>query len=212
MKTRIILVRHGETEWNLQGRIQGRLDSPLTEAGRRQAEAIANRLQPSSPQAIASSDLGRCMQTASIIARTIPRDVIPMKEFREKGGGIFEGYSWPEIERHFPAEYRRYREHAPGYTQPGAESWSDATARGLSGLDSVVRRYAGKRIVIVTHGGVLHAMIRNVLGIPDGAPSRIHFRNGALHTLVHEESGYSVETIGDMCHLDGETADDIESK
>jgi len=211
-ETRLFLVRHGETVWNQQRRIQGHLDSPLTDNGRRQAEAIAGHVRRLKPAVILSSDLGRCMETASIIGAALSMKVTPVRAFREKSGGIFEGYTWPEIEGRFPVEHKRYVASRSNYRQPGAESWEETKNRVFSGLDTAVRDHRGKRIVVVTHGGTLHALIRSVLGIPDGSPSRFEFRNGALHTIVHKDAEYLVETLGDMSHIEGESLGDVESK
>ncbi|MCU0723092.1 MAG: histidine phosphatase family protein [Planctomycetes bacterium] len=189
-ETRIDLCRHGETAWNVEGRLQGWLDSPLTARGRAQAAALAERLRPLRPARLVASDLGRAMETARIVAGALGVDLRPDARFREKGGGIFEGLTWPEAERDHPAEVALYRSGNPRYALPGGEDWESFQNRAAAGLAELAAEAAGTRVALVTHGGVIQALVRHVLGIPLPSPRRFVLRNGSLFHLEVRDGAF----------------------
>src|SRR5450759_4619565 len=106
--THLLAIRHGETEWNSQGRFQGHLNSALSEAGLAQAEALGERLARESVDLLLSSDLGRALQTASAIARRTGREIVVEPRLRERRMGIFEGLTPAEVQTRYPDEYARF--------------------------------------------------------------------------------------------------------
>jgi probable phosphoglycerate mutase len=202
METHIFLLRHGETEWNAARRLQGQSDSPLTEAGRAQLPAVARRVAALDPDVIISSDLGRAMETARGVSEGLDIGIEPNQVFRERSFGHLEGLSWEEVSRRYPEEYAEARTNRWHFTPPGGESWNDAAGRVVAGLEELVMRHAGKRLLIVSHGGVCQLVVRHVLGIPNELPRRFEIRNLSLHHIVNREGIFFVETLGDRSHLE----------
>jgi probable phosphoglycerate mutase len=201
--TRVIVIRHGETEWNVAARIQGHSDSPLTAAGMEQAEALARRLALEKFDVLIASDLGRAMQTARRIAELSPHDVIPDPRFRERNFGAGEGLGYDEIDRLFPNAFSRVGEVDPDYAIPGGESRRQFHERIKAAFESVVREHAGKTIVVVAHGGVLATFYRHVHEIGLESPHRIPIANASYNALRHDDGVFAVEAWADTDHLTG---------
>ena len=201
--TRLILVRHGETQWNIERRFQGHLDSPLTESGRNQAIVLANRLKNFRFNAFYSSDLGRAASTADLIKDVIGLDYVSDRLLREVNVGVFSGLTLDTIEKDYPAEWEAFRTRSPEYSIPEGESDEQFLKRILGFLDKVKDKHSGEQVLVITHGGVVHQLMRHILGIPPGHPRRFHLKNSGLFFITYEEEGWMVETMGDTAHLQG---------
>ncbi len=199
--TRFIVVRHGETRWNVEMRIQGQRDSDLTENGVAQAEAIAGRLAAERVDALISSDLGRAMQTARCIGERIGRDVVPDARFRERAFGAGEGMTYTEVDQVYPGAFARIREVDPDLVIPGGESRRQFHERVRDAFDDIARRHAGRTLVVVTHGGVLATFFRHVHGIAIHLPRAIPITNAAYNVLRHEAGAWAIESWDDAGHL-----------
>ena len=199
--THVIVVRHGETQWNIEGRRQGHLDSTLTAKGRAQAEALAGRFGPESCTAIYSSDLGRAFETARIIAARTGHEIVPDRRLRERHLGVFQGLSGDEIRERYPREYDEHRNDSADYAVPGGESFRDQTARNILCLEELARRHPGEVVMVVTHGGVLSALFRHTLAIPLDAPRRFAFKNASVNLFRYRDGAWTLETWGDVSHL-----------
>src|SRR5437667_6296221 len=151
-RTQVTIVRHGQTEWNLKLVRQGPFDSPLTDKGIAQARALAQRLAQEKFTALYSSDLGRAVQTAQIIANATGHVIITDQRLRERHLGIFQGLSGDEIRERFPEEYRLHRTVGPTYVIPGCESVEQQVARNIAYLNEIGQKYTRARIVLMTHG------------------------------------------------------------
>ncbi len=174
---RILIARHGETEWNLSRRFQGHLDSPLTERGNEQAQRLASRLAREPVAAIFSSDLGRAMQTATPIADALGLEVRTSPLLREIDCGTWTGRLKEELAREDPTGIERYRIRPSEHRMPDGESLADVQARGLAFLREVQARELRRPILIITHHIVVetivvHALKRDLsqlwLSIPTG--------------------------------------------
>ena len=153
--TLLFAVRHGETEWNLTGKQQGHLDSPLTPTGVQQACALGAGLAGRGIEVIYSSDLGRAMQTAQIIAARLALPVHPDERLRERHLGTMQGLTKTVFRNTHPAEYAAFDSGDPEYRFPGGESARERYERSvLCGTDLAIR-HPGQRVLIVAHGGVL---------------------------------------------------------
>jgi probable phosphoglycerate mutase len=201
--TRIIVIRHGETEWNVARRIQGQGDSGLTAEGIEQAVALARRLAQESFDVLISSDLGRAMQTARRIAEWNPHEVVPDARFRERNFGAGEGLTYDEIDQRFPSAFSRVSEVDPDYAIPGGESRRQFHERVAKAFESVVREHAGKTVVVVAHGGVLATFYRYIHDIGLEAPHAIPIANASYNALTHEGGVFAVEAWADTGHLTG---------
>jgi 2,3-bisphosphoglycerate-dependent phosphoglycerate mutase len=200
-RTQVIIVRHGETEWNLKLIRQGHLDSPLTERGLAQAKALAERLMRERFTALYCSDLGRAFQTAHLIANETGHAIITDPRLRERHLGIFQGLSGDEIQRRFPAEYKLHRTVGPTYVIPGGESVEQQVARNIACLTEVAGKHAGETVVVVTHGGVLSGLFRHTFSIPFTAPRRFDFTNAGLNVFNYQDGNWFLQTWGDVSHL-----------
>ncbi len=200
-RTHLIIVRHGETEWNIAGIRQGHLDSQLTEKGLAQARALAQRLAREKFSALYSSDLGRAVQTAAAIAELTGHKILTDPRLRERHLGIFQGLSGEEINARYPEERRLFRTVGPDYVIPGGESMRQQVARNVAFLNELAARHRGEQIVVVTHGGVVSGFFRYTLEIPLEAPRRFEFVNAGLNIFAREEDIWLLLTWGDVSHL-----------
>lgn len=206
--TELIIVRHGETEWNLDGRMQGHADSNLTPRGFRQAEAVAARLVQERIDAIHSSDLGRAIRMAEVLGRAKGVTVIPDARLRERNMGIFQGLTVEEMSRRFPVEYDRFASRQVDYVIPDGESMRQCHDRVITGLQSIADRYPGCRVVVVTHGGPLSAAFRHTMQLPINAPRRWSLFNASMNRFEVQGTRWRLLVWGDLTHLNGLASQD----
>lgn len=203
--THVVLIRHGETEWNRDGRIQGyHADSPLTEAGQAQARAVAACLAGEALDSLYSSDLGRTRQTVAPLAEATALPVGFDPAYRERSYGSFEGRTYADIEREFPAHYEKFRSRDPDHAVPEGESPRQFHERISAALSALAERAAGKRIAVVTHGGVLSVMYRYVEGIALDAPRKYTLANASINRFTYAAGRWTLEAWGDVRHLEGQ--------
>jgi len=203
-RTRVIVVRHGETAWNIEKRWQGHLDSPLTPKGMSQARGLSRRLIDQRFNALYSSDLGRACRTAEIISAATGHGAVLDARLRERNLGVFQGLTSEEIRAHHPEAYERYRARDPDHVPPGGESLRHQVERNLFCFEELAQKHFGEAIAAVTHGGVLSGLFRHVLSIPLDAPRRFEFPNGSLNVFTYGDGYWTLQTWGDISHLDGE--------
>ncbi len=201
MTTRFVVLRHGETAWNREARIQGHKDSALSDEGLRQAEALGRRMDGEAIDAIVSSDLGRAHATAQFVARRTGHAVRVDARFRERSFGVGEGLTYEELDRAFPGAFSRVLETDPDFAIPGGESRRQFSARVQGAFESLARDHPGKRIAVVTHGGVLGIVYRLVHGIALSAPHPVPIANASFNAVALQGSRWSVEAWGDTAHL-----------
>jgi 2,3-bisphosphoglycerate-dependent phosphoglycerate mutase len=201
--TRVIAVRHGQTEWNVQARIQGQGDSELTEEGRAQARSVAERLAREPFDILVSSDLGRAAATAQAIATRCGKPVILDARLRERHFGVGEGMTYDEVDRAYPGAFARIRNVDPDFVIPGGESRRQFHERVRGAFESLATAHRGKTIVIVTHGGVLATFFRHVHDIPLEVAHPVAITNASYNMLQYDGSRWSVVTWSDNAHLEG---------
>jgi probable phosphoglycerate mutase len=200
-RTEFLLVRHGETSWNAQGRIQGHLDSPLNEEGLAQAMLLGEYLGNERIEALYSSDLGRALQTAQPIADRSRRPAIADPRLRERKLGVFQGLTSAECERLHPELYARFHRRDPELVIPGGESIRQVYARVSALLEDLARAHAGERIVLVTHGGILDAAYRFVNRLALDRARDFPIYNASVNRLEHDGGSWRVARWGDISHL-----------
>ncbi len=201
--TRLIFVRHGQTEWNVEARAQGHLDSALTPRGRAQALAVGQRLKEMDFSRLYSSDLGRARQTAEIIAGQTGHEVNTDSRLREQSMGVFEGLIRPEIEENYGEELARFFKMDPDYAVPNGESGRQFFTRTTACFKELASNHSGETIVVVTHGGVLKNLFYFVINLPLDAPRRHSLLNSSLNTVIRDNGEWRIENWGDVTHLDG---------
>jgi probable phosphoglycerate mutase len=200
--THLILIRHGETLWNQQRRMQGHSDSPLTETGVRQSRQLAQRLKAVAFGALYSSDSGRAHQTARSIAEATGHDIVVEPRLRERHFGVFEGLTGAEIQANHPDHYLRFKSRDPEYAVPGGESALAFRARVLDCLGEIAGRHAQDVAVVVTHGLVLDMVYRAAYRIPLDEPRDFELVNAGINRIHFDTGNWRVEVWGDGSHLD----------
>jgi broad specificity phosphatase PhoE len=192
---RLILVRHGETVWNAEGRLQGQTDIPLNEAGRRQAHQLAARLAGETIDAAVSSDLQRAMETARIVAGPHRLIVRADARLRQSHRGKWEGLTYAEIERLYP-------DSSHDDTPPEGETETAVVARVRSWLDDARRDHAGRTVLAVSHGQILRILIALALEMDPAQAGRFFVGNAALSEVHFGDAGAVLHRLNDACHLD----------
>ena len=206
--TRIIAVRHGETAWNVDARIQGHVDIALNTKGVLQAGRVAQALADESVDAIYASDLLRAWQTASAIAHATDCPLTAEVGLRERAFGSFEGQSYADIEAQWPEESMRWRKRDPDWAPPGGESLLAMRERITQTASRLAQRHLGGQIVLVAHGGVMDQLYRLATGQALQAPRAWHLGNAAINRLLWTPEGFTLVGWGDTRHLDDLTLDE----
>lgn len=202
LATRICLVRHGETTWNAEKRIQGQIDIGLNAAGLAQAEAAADWLSDQTVTALYSSDLLRARQTAERIAVRLNLPPVFKPEFRERRYGFFEGLTYDEARARYPAEYLLFETRDPQFVIPiGGESLQQLHERVHAGLHGIAAEHPNQTIVVVTHGGVLDIVNRMVRGNPLSQPRDFLIPNAGLNWITIRDLAWTMEAWGKTEHL-----------
>ena len=175
------LIRHGETLWNRERRFQGHRDIPLSDKGRDEARACAEVLRDRHFDAVYSSDLARAAETASLAFAEHDVEVQHDARFRERHMGVLQGHTRDEIPQLFPNAWAAFNENAPhSEVEGGGESIAMVRARLFEGLGEIYKQWGGKRVGVVSHGGVARVCVRHLLGIRDDIPSRFPVPNLAI--------------------------------
>jgi probable phosphoglycerate mutase len=207
--TRIIAVRHGETAWNVDARIQGQLDIGLNDTGRWQAQRVGQALVGEPISAVYSSDLGRAHDTARSIGTALGIPVVPEQGLRERHFGMFEGRTFDEIHATWPDHAQNWRRRIPEWQPPeGGESLLQLRERVTRTVHSLAARHPGEQIVVVAHGGVLDALYRVATGQEVNSPRTWQLPNGAINRLLWTPQGFTLVGWSDTQHLDHEPADE----
>ncbi len=199
--TTLVLIRHGETEWNRQARIQGHTDSALTVDGVAQAEAGAARLRIEKFDAMVASDLGRTRHTAEILNRPLQLPLRFDVGLRERCFGVGEGRVYAELDAEYPELFSRVRETDPHYAIPGAETRAEFHQRTTTALQAIADDHRGQRVLVVTHGGVLGAVYRWLNGLPIASPHLIDIPNLGYNRILVSGNDWKIDTWGDISHL-----------
>ncbi|MDE2417421.1 MAG: histidine phosphatase family protein [Burkholderiales bacterium] len=210
--TRIIAVRHGETAWNVDTRIQGQLDIDLNDKGRWQAQRVAQALADETIHRVYSSDLTRAHATARAIAHRTShpaaREVQLHTGLRERGFGTFEGQTWADIETHWPEESRRWRQRDPHFAPPGGETPLQLRERVARTVAELAAQHLGEQIVLVAHGGVMDILYRLATNQDLSAPRTWELGNTAINRLLWTPEAMTLVGWADTRHLDEAALDE----
>ena len=199
--TQLILIRHGETVWNRERRMQGQSDSPLSETGLRQARLLARRLKEIKFTALYCSDSGRAHHTARTVAEVTGHALIVEPRLRERHFGVFEGLTGSEIEARHPDAYVRFKSRDPEYAVPGGESAAEFRDRALACLAEIAGRHVNEVVVVITHGLVCDIAYRAAHGIELMARRDYELVNAGLNRFRYEKDRWQCEVWGDAGHL-----------
>ena len=207
--TRIIAIRHGETSWNVDTRIQGHLDIPLSANGRWQAERLAGALKEEPLAAIYASDLTRAWETAQYVGRAQGIAVTKEIGLRERGFGDFEGKTFAEIEVLLPEQSMRWRKRDPEFSPAGGESLVTLRSRVISAAQRLAALHPGELIAMVGHGGVMDVLYRAATRLDIQAPRTWALANAAINRLLWTPEGFSLVGWADTHHLDDDSLDEM---
>ena len=201
MATEITIIRHGETMWNVQKRIQGQRNSKLSENGITQAELVAKALAKREFDVLLSSDLGRAIETAKIINKQLLLPHEYNANLRERSFGIFEGKNFAEIEEKYPEEFLRYKERNPEFVVPGGESIQQMYKRITSEIESVARKFKDQKVLIVSHGLVLEMMMYRTFNLRLDEPRAFSINNSSISSFYIDENNWFLKEWGVIEHL-----------
>lgn len=200
--TRIIAIRHGETAWNVDTRVQGQLDIELNVTGRWQAHRVAQALSGEKIHAIYASDLLRAWDTARAISYATRGELQAHAGLRERGFGDLQGKTHAEIEAGWPEQALRWRKRDPQWKPEGGESLVDVRDRIIQTTSELAARHLGQQIVMVAHGGVMDALYRTATGQHLQAPRTWNLGNAAINRLLWTPEGLTLVGWSDTRHLD----------
>lgn len=201
MITEFVAVRHGETNENLHSILQGQSDTLLNELGISQAKCVAERLKHEHFDFICSSDLKRAMRTAELIAKPHHLPVFLLPALREWNLGVLQGGNWEDLREKFPAVMQAFREELDDLKVPDGESRSDFYQRVADCLDELSERFSGKRILLVSHGGVLKAMFRHVVGKVAESSRLPLTSNASVSRFRYIDGSWQLVSWNDVYHL-----------
>ncbi|KAA3664305.1 MAG: histidine phosphatase family protein [Chloroflexi bacterium] len=201
MTTTILLIRHGQTDWNLEGRMQGHEDIPLNKTGEQQAQALAKRLATWPIQAIYTSDLQRSLKTAVTIGNTIGIKPIINPVWRERDLGALSGLTRTEARTQFPKALN-HRNHTKIHP-PNGEDHQTLQNRGLTAFRQIAATHPDQMVAVVSHGGLLHVLVAHLIGLPGGEYGRFTIRGNTGLTIAELHGDDTVVTcINDTSHLE----------
>lgn len=211
--TSIILIRHGETAWNAEHRLQGHIDIALNQEGLRQAAALGRALAGEPLAAVVASDLQRAQQTALAVAghHSVPlhTDIL----LRERCYGVFEGLRRAEIAERYPEHYRQWQARQPDAVMPDgarrAESFRSFHQRSLDALAAWAGRHPGQTIAVVAHGGVLECAYRGAAGGVLGGARDFQVKNASINRFIFSDGKLALTQWGDVSHLGASAIDEV---
>ncbi len=207
---RLLLIRHGESTGNADGRIQGRLDLGLSELGQAQGDRLAERLLDFSVDALYSSPLRRARETAERAATQLGLDIVERPALMERDVGDATGLTGPEVRERFPGFVEASRAGRLHDVVPGWESDDDIILRVETGLDEIIGAHAGETVATVTHGGVIGTFCRRSLEMPWARPAPFTVSNTGISVFEVSDGEpppgrprVQIVTLNDICHLNG---------
>ena len=207
--TRILAVRHGETAWNADTRLQGQTDISLNATGQEQARRLAEALVGEDIDAIISSDLVRARDTAQAVADRQGMTLATDAGLRERCFGIFEGHTYAEVERLWPEESARWRRREPDFGAEGGETLQGFYDRCVATATRLAETHPGRTLLLVSHGGVLDCLYRAASRIALNAPRTWELANTGVNRLLYTPQGFSLVGWGDVQHLHDDALDEL---
>ena len=199
--TKIILVRHGQTKWNLMGRYQGQSDIELSEMGISQAATLASHFPAADISAVYSSDLQRAYKTASYIAGRFGLPVVAEKGLREMAFGQWEGLTYKEIEAQWPEKLADFFKQPDKAMIPAGETFATLQQRGVAAMQEIVKRHPGQTVVVAAHGAIIRTILAETLHMPLRYIWSLRQDNTAVNIIRYDEEQRMVELLNSTAHL-----------
>lgn len=212
--TEVVVVRHGETPWNVERRVQGWEDIPLNETGIRQAQALARHLARARHHgnhidAIYSSDLQRARMTAEIVGQTLTLPVIVEEGVRERHFGVLQGLVFSTMEVHQPEATRIWKSRDPDAILPEGESLRRFHERVTQAIDAIAARHVGQRVMVVSHGGAMDIIWRHAKQASLQAPREAELLNASINRIKVLPQRWEIIEWGNVTHLVDNTGNDV---
>ncbi len=200
MGTHLYIVRHGETVWNTQDRMQGVNDSPLTEKGIIHAGSMGEKLKTLDAdfKIIYTSDLGRASETSRLINNHLNIEIVPDVRLRERNMGVFEGHSWDYVRENYKEDFKLLVSDDDSYEIPEGESRAAYRDKVISFLEFIAEKHDGENVLAVTHRGFINFMLRIILNIPLNARNGFRINNASLTVLTIHKNRWLLEKFGDI--------------
>jgi broad specificity phosphatase PhoE len=195
------LIRHGETDWNREGKVQGFQDVELNDLGRRQAEAVASSLREEEVQAVYSSPLKRALETAHVIAEAHGLNVILDDRLKELNQGVLEGMTSERMWAEYESLLKRWREEPASLKMPGGESLQELQARCWDFIQTLVQRHSSGTVVVVGHGFGIRAILCKVIGLDLNNFRRMRQSLAARNLVEFGERGWILVSMNETLHL-----------
>jgi len=204
-----VLIRHGQSTWNSEHRIQGQLDPPLSAEGRRQAELLADRLAGRRFAGFYTSDLERAFETAEILAPKVGAQPEPVKGLREIFLGDWEGLRTEEIAQHFPEAWARWVDDPDWDVVPRGEGAAHFDARVGEVLENIFSRHDRGDVLVVTHGGVIQIALHRVVGRPSRGLFPFKIQNASISLIEKRNGRMVIAGVNDIAHLGAAVVKDV---
>lgn len=195
---KLFLIRHGQTDWNLNRRFQGQSDVPLNETGRQQANALAGRLSNQSFDAIYSSDLRRAAETAGMICAS---KIHFGTGLREVNFGDWEGLTYDEIKERYPDSLATWERNVYSSSPPNGETLEDLEKRVQSFLNDLIQKHNDQTVLVVAHGGVLQVLVCLALKLPPEMYWQFYLSTASLSQISFYPAGAILNLLNDTSHL-----------
>ena len=205
---RLLLIRHGQSTWNSEHRIQGQLDPPLSNEGRRQAERVGQRIAGRHFAGFYSSDLKRAFETAQAIEAATGLQAEPMAGLREIFLGEWEGLRTDDLAQRFPEAWASWTDEPDWDLVPGGEGAALFETRVAAALDEILSRHAQGDVVVVTHGGVIQIALHRVIGRPSRGLFPFKIQNASISVIERRDGRMVIGGVNDTSHLDPALASD----
>ena len=201
--TDFIFIRHGETDWNRQQRFQGQIDVPLNDLGQAQARRLGARMADEPAEHLICSDLQRAQQTAAPLAAAWQAAPVLLPGLREQCFGVLEGLDVPTIKERHPELWLQWLEHRADFALPGGENLRQFHARVMEAVKALAEAHPGRRLAVVTHGGVLDMLWRTAHGLPLSGLRTCDIPNTGLNHLRWRQGTLDILRWADASHLEG---------
>ncbi len=198
---RIILIRHGETTWNIEGRYQGQEDTPLSEKGIRQGKSIGTALKEIPIDAAISSPLSRALDTCRYATAYHQLDILTDRRITEISHGLWEGIHAEEIEKKYPDEFRLWHTHPDKVQMPEGECLDDVRKRVRRAFDEYAAAYDGKTILVAAHDAVNKVILCDILNLDMGYFWHIKQDNGCINVIEYDQGLWRLVTLNSTAHL-----------
>ncbi len=200
--TRVIIIRHGETEWNASVKYQGHTDVELSEVGKAQAVKVGERLKKEKINAIYSSDLKRAYDTGLQIAKRCRLSCITQEDLRETSFGEWEGLTYKEISSKYPKLVKKWRSDPETIKPPGGESFRQMQERVINIFNKIISKHPGETVALISHGGTIRVLLCYILGVKLKYYWKFKVDNCSITRIeIHEEKSGILCSLNDTCHI-----------